>query len=273
MIDTKNLFDIKDKVVVITGGAGVLGSGISRYLACQGAKVVILNRTVATGEALAESIVADGGEACFFKTDVLNAEVLEGNRRDIIAKYGRIDVLLNAAGGNMPGATIAPQSDIFSLDAEAFKSVVDLNLLGTILPTNIFAKSMVEAGRGNVVNFCSMSALRPLTRVVGYSAAKAAIANYTKSMAGEFALKFGEKFRVNAITPGFFLSEQNRTLLTNADGSLTDRGKTIIAHTPFGRFGRTEELFGTIHYLISDASSFVTGTLAVVDGGFDSFSI
>ncbi len=272
-MNVKNLFDIQGKVVLVTGGAGVLGAGISTYLASQGAIVVILDRMVEAGEALAAKIIADGGEASFFATDVLNEEVLEGNRRDIIAKYGRIDVLLNAAGGNMPGATIGPDANVFDLDTAAFRKVVDLNLFGTILPTNVFAKSMVEAGKGNIVNFCSMSALRPLTRVVGYGAAKAAIANYTKSMAGEFAMKFGEGFRINAITPGFFITEQNRTLLTNLDGSFTDRGNTIIAHTPFGRFGEAEELYGTIHYLISEASSFVTGTLAIVDGGFDAFSI
>lgn len=173
----------------------------------------------------------------------------------------------------MPGATISPDGTMFDLDVEAFRRVVDLNLFGTVLPIMVFGKAMVEAGKGCIVNFCSESAIRPLSRVVGYGAAKAAIANYTKYMAGELALKFGESFRVNAITPGFFLTEQNRTLLTNPDGSYTDRAKTIIAHTPFKRFGRSEELYGTIHYLISDASTFVTGTLAVVDGGFDAFSI
>ncbi len=272
-MSVNSLFNIQGKVVLVTGGAGVLGAGISTYLAAQGATIVILDRTVEAGEALAAKIKAEGGEASFFATDVLNEEVLEGNRRDIIATYGRIDVLLNAAGGNMPGATIGPDANVFDLNTDAFRKVVDLNLFGTIIPTNVFAKSMVEAGKGNIVNFCSMSALRPLTRVVGYGAAKAAIGNYTKSMAGEFALKFGEGFRVNAITPGFFITEQNRALLTNPDGTFTSRGQTVIAHTPFGRFGEPEELFGTIHYLISDASSFVTGTLAIVDGGFDAFSI
>ncbi len=272
-MSVKNLFDIADRVVVVTGGAGVLGAGISTYLAAQGAKIVVLDRMAEAGEALVAKIKADGGEAMFLTTDVLNEEILEANRKDIIAAYGRIDVLLNAAGGNMPGATIGPDANVFDLDTAAFRKVVDLNLFGTIIPTNVFAKSMVEAGKGNIVNFCSMSALRPLTRVVGYGAAKAAIANYTKSMAGEFAIKFGEGFRVNAITPGFFITEQNRALLTNPDGSFTARGETVISHTPFGRFGEPEELYGTIHYLIADASSFVTGTLAIVDGGFDAFSI
>ncbi|MFI3259548.1 MAG: SDR family oxidoreductase [Rikenellaceae bacterium] len=269
----KNLFDIAGSVVVITGGAGVLGRGIANYLASQGAKIVILDRDETLGAQAQQEITDAGGEAMFLKTDVLNKEVLEQNAEAIISKYGKIDTLLNAAGGNMAGATISPDGTVFDLDVEAFRKVVDLNLFGTVLPTTVFSKAMVDAGKGVIVNFCSESALRPLTRVVGYASAKAAIANYTKYMAGELAIKFGEKFRVNAITPGFFLTEQNRTLLTNEDGSYTPRAETIIAHTPFRRFGEPEELYGTIHYLISDASSFVTGTLAVVDGGFDAFSI
>ncbi|MFI3298487.1 MAG: SDR family oxidoreductase [Rikenellaceae bacterium] len=268
-----NLFNIKDLVVVVTGGTGVLGAAISKYLADQGTKVVVLGRDTQAGERIIEEIAANGGDAIFLATDVLNREVLESNKRSIVEEYGRIDVLLNGAGGNMAGATIQPDGTIFDLDESAFSQVVDLNLLGTVLPTKVFSEVMVKSGRGIVVNFCSESALRPLTRVVGYSAAKAAIASFTKSLAGEFAIKFGERFRVNAITPGFFLTHQNRSLLTNPDGSYTQRAKDIIAHTPFRRFGTPEELFGTIHYLISDASAFVTGTLAVVDGGFDAFSI
>lgn len=268
-----NLFSVKDRVVVITGGAGILGSGIAGHLAEEGAKVVILDRAVEAGEKVVMEIKAKGGEACFFQTDVLNRETLEGNKKDILAKYGRIDALLNAAGGNMAGATIAPDSNIFSLQVDAFKKVVDLNLFGTVLPTMVFAEVMAEQKEGAIVNFSSESAFRPLTRVVGYSAAKAAISNLTKYMAGELAIKFGEGLRVNAIAPGFFLTEQNRTLMTNPDGSYTDRAKSVIAHTPFRRLGTPDELFGTIQYLISDASKFVTGTIAVVDGGFDAFSI
>ena len=256
------LFNVKDKVVVITGGAGILGKGIAAYLAKEGAKVVVLDRSEEAGKALVDSIKAEGNEAMFLYTDVMDKEVLEGNKVEIMKAYGRIDVLLNAAGGNMAGATIAPDKTFF-----------DLNLFGTVLPTMVFAEIMVEQKKGSIVNFCSESALRPLTRVVGYGAAKAAIANFTKYMAGELALKFGNGLRVNAIAPGFFLTEQNRTLLTNPDGSLTDRSKTILAHTPFNRFGEPEDLYGTIHYLISDASNFVTGTVAVIDGGFDAFSI
>ena len=193
--------------------------------------------------------------------------------KDIVNKYGKIDVLINGAGGNMPGATIGPNNTIFDLKVDEFRKVVDLNLMGTVIPTIVFAEYMVEAKKGNIVNISSASALRPLTRVAGYGAAKSAVTNFTKYMAGELAAKFGEGFRVNALCPGFFITEQNRTLLTNPDGSFSDRGNSIIAHTPFKRFGNPEDLLGTLHYLVSDASKFVTGTVAIVDGGFDAFSI
>ena len=268
-----DLFSVKDKVIVMTGAAGILGRSISSYLATEGAKMVLLDRNETAGNDLVKSIKSNGYEAIFLSTDVLNKDTLISNRDVIIEKYGRIDVLLNAAGGNMAGATIPPDKTIFDLDVDAFRKVVDLNLFGTVLPTMVFAEVMVKQKVGAIVNFCSESALRPLTRVVGYGAAKAAIANFTKYMAGELALKFGPGIRVNAIAPGFFLTEQNRTLLTNSDGSLTERSHTILSHTPFGRFGEPEELLGTIQYLISDASKFVSGTVAVVDGGFDAFSI
>jgi len=271
--ETTKLFSIKGKVIVITGGAGILGQGISDYLASEGAIIVVLDRNVTLGEALVNSIISNGGKALFLTTDVLSKESLEINKEAILKAYGKIDVLLNAAGGNMPGATIAPDKTFFDLEIDAFKKVVDLNLFGTVLPTMVFAEVMSKQKEGVIVNFSSESALRPLTRVVGYGAAKSAVTNFTKYLAAELALKFGPGIRVNAIAPGFFLTEQNRTLLTNTDGSHTERAKIIIAHTPFGRFGEPEELFGTIQYLISDASKFVTGTVAVVDGGFDAFSI
>lgn len=269
----KNLFDITGKVIVITGGTGVLGKAIALHLAEQQARVVILGRKEEIGEAIVQEIKAEGGEALFLKTDVMNREVLEQNRADILAAYGRIDVLLNAAGGNQPGATIPPASTIFDLQAEAFQQVLELNLMGTVLPTQVFVKPMVEQQSGVIVNFSSMAAFRPLTRVVGYAAAKAGISNFTAYLATEMAKKYGEGIRVNAIAPGFFLTEQNRSLLTNPDGSYTERGQDIIRQTPFGRMGRPEELCGTIQYLISDASRFVTGTVAVVDGGFNVFAI
>jgi NAD(P)-dependent dehydrogenase (short-subunit alcohol dehydrogenase family) len=269
----KDLFCINSKVVVITGGCGVLGSGMSRYLASCGARIVILDLAEERGNILVDEIKSAGGEALFLKTDVLDMNILEQNRDEILKTFGRIDALVNAAGGNMAGATIAPDKTVFDLEIDAFKKVVDLNLFGTVVPTMAFARAMVENGAGNIVNIASESALRPLTRVAGYGAAKAAVANFTKYMAGEMALKFGETFRVNALAPGFFITEQNRQLLLNPDGSYTDRAKTILAHTPYQRFGEADELFGSLHYLLSEASKFVSGTILVIDGGFDAFSI
>ena len=269
----KDLFSLKDKVTVITGGSGILGTSMVYHFAEQGAQVVILDRNEEAGKILQDSVCANGGNALFLYTDVLDREVLEKNYADILVKYGRIDVLINGAGGNMSGATIAPDKTIFDLEIEAFKKVVELNLFGTILPSMVFTKAMAEQKKGSIINIASESAIRPLTRVAGYGTAKAAVVNFTKYLAGELATKFGEGLRVNAIAPGFLLTEQNRTLLTNPDGSLTERGKTIIAHTPFGRFGEPDELLGTLQWLASDASKFVTGTLTVIDGGFDAFSI
>ena len=268
-----SLFNIKDHVVGITGGTGVLGRAIAKYLAAEGAKVVILGRKAAVGEAIVADIVAAGGEACFMETDVMSQEKLQENCDAILAKYGRVDALLNAAGGNMPGATIAPDKTFFDLDPAQFQTVLNLNLTGTVIPTQVFLKPMVKQGKGAIVNFSSMAAFRPMTRVCGYAAAKAGISNFTAYMATECAKKFGEGIRVNAIAPGFFITEQNRSLLTNPDGSYTQRGQDVIRQTPFGRMGDPEELCGTIHYLISDASRFVTGTVAVVDGGFNAFAM
>ena len=218
--------------------------------------------------------IADkGGEAVFVATDVMDEASVQKACDTVIARFSRVDALLNAAGGNMPGATIAPDGDIFDLKVEDFQKVLDLNLTGTVIPTRIFLRPMVEAGKGSIVNFSSMAAFRPLTRVLGYAAAKAGISNFTAFMANEVAAKFTSGIRVNAIAPGFFLTNQNRSLLTNPDGTLTSRGADVIRQTPFKRFGRPEELCGTIHYLISDASSFVTGTVAVVDGGFNVFAM
>lgn len=269
----KNLFSVKDKVVVITGAAGILGTAMVRHFAEEGAKVVVLDRNEAAGNRLVDEVNAKGQTALYLYSDVLDKPTLESNYQAIMDRFGQIDVLINAAGGNMAGATIAPDKTIFDLDIEAVRKVVDLNLFGTILPTMVFARAMVERKEGSIINVSSESALRPLTRVAGYGVAKAAVVNFTKYMCGELATKFGPGLRVNAIAPGFFLTEQNRTLLTNPDGSLTPRAETIIAHTPFGRFGEPEELLGTLQWLASDASRFVSGTLTVIDGGFDAFSI
>ena len=267
------LFNIKGYVVAITGGTGVLGRAIAKYLAINGAKVIILGRKEEVGQEIVAEIKAAGGQCEFLKTDVMNQEVVQQNCDYIVEKYGRIDTLLNAAGGNMKGATIAPDQNFFDLEAKQFQTVLDLNLTGTVIPTQVFLKPMVAQGKGSVINFSSMAAFRPMTRVCGYAAAKAGISNFTAFMATECAKKFGEGIRVNAIAPGFFITEQNRALLTNPDGTFTQRGQDVIRQTPFGRMGDPEELCGTIHYLMSDAAKFVTGTVAVVDGGFNAFAM
>lgn len=270
-----NRFDLSGKVVVMTGACGVLGSTIVKYFASEGAKVVLLDleRAREIGEKLVDDIVRDGGEACFLPTNVLDQAVLEGNLKDILERYGTVDILLNAAGGNMGPANVTPEQTIFDLDIDAMKRVCDLNIFGTVIPTKVFVKPMVEKGKGSIINFCSMSSFRPLTRVAGYGIAKAGMASWTQWLAGELAIKFGEGLRVNAIAPGFLLTNQNRSLLTNPDGSLTDRSHKILAHTPIGRFLEPDELLGALHFLATDASAAVTGTVSVVDGGFNTFSI
>ena len=251
----------------MTGACGVLGSTIVKYFAAQGCKVVLLDleRAAEKGHALVEEIKADGGEAMFLPTNVLDEKVLEGNLAEILKAYGTIDILLNAAGGNMGPANVQPEQTIADLDIDAMKKVCELNIFGTVIPTKVFVRPMVEQKKGSIINFCSMSSFRPLTRVAGYGIAKAGMASWTQWLSGELALKFGEGIRVNAIAPGF--------LLTNPDGSLTDRSHKILGHTPFGRFLEPDELVGALHYLASDASKGVTGTIAVVDGGFNTFSI
>lgn len=269
----KNLFDIEDHVVVITGGTGVLGREIGKYLALQGAHVILLGRKVEVGEAIVAGIRKEGGDALFLQSDVMDQRIVEENCEEVMSRYGKVDALLNAAGGNMPGATIAPTGTFFDVKVEEFQKVLNVNLTGTVIPTQVFLRPMVAAGNGSIVNFSSMAAFRPLTRVMGYAAAKAGISNFTAFLSNEVATKFSPSIRVNAIAPGFFLTNQNRALLTNPDGSLTSRGADVIRQTPFKRFGRPEELCGTIHYLISEASSFVTGTVAIVDGGFNTFAM
>ena len=268
-----SLFDIKDQVVVITGGTGVLGRAIGSHLAREGAKVVLLGRRKDVGEELAEDIRKQGGYATFMVCDVTDIEAVNQVRDEVVRLYGRVDALLNAAGGNMPGATIPPGKTLFDVQVEEFQRVLNVNLTGTLIPTQAFLKPMTEAGHGSIVNFSSMAAFRPLSRVMGYAAAKAGISNLTAFLANEVASKFSPCIRVNALAPGFFLTDQNRSLLTTPDGELTERGNDIIRQTPFKRFGKPEELCGTIQYLISEASAFVTGTVAVVDGGFNVFAI
>ena len=269
------LFDIKGRVAVMTGACGVLGATIVKYFAAQGCKVVLLDleRAREVGEKIVAEIKAEGGEAMFLPTNVLDAAVLEENRQQIIETYGTIDILLNGAGGNMGAANVSPEQNIFDMDLDATRKVFELNIIGAILPTKVFAKVMVEQKKGSIINFCSMSSFRPLTRVCGYGMAKSALYSWTQWLAGELALKFGEGLRVNGIAPGFLLTNQNRALLTNPDGSLTERSHQIIGHTPFRRFLEPDELVGALHSLASDASQGVTGTILSVDGGFNAFSI
>jgi NAD(P)-dependent dehydrogenase (short-subunit alcohol dehydrogenase family) len=282
MSDSTMQVDLQGKVAVVTGGGGVLCSMIARGLARAGAAVALMNRRAETSEAVAEAIRRGGGEAFATSADVLDNASLERARDAVLERFGGMDILVNGAGGNQPGATTeverASAEDVagarrtfFDLDPQAFQAVLDVNLMGTVRATQIFG---AEIGRrrdgGSVVNVSSMSAFVPLTKVAGYSAAKAAVNNFTMWLAVHLAPL---KVRVNAIAPGFFLTEQNRFLLTDEkSGELTARGETIIEHTPLRRFGNPEDLLGAVLYLVSDAASFTTGTVLPVDGGFAAFS-
>jgi NAD(P)-dependent dehydrogenase (short-subunit alcohol dehydrogenase family) len=269
----KTLFSIEGKTAVITGGTGVLGSVMADGLAEAGARVVVIGRKKESGEKLVNLIRGKGKEIMFVEADVLDAGKLRKANKIILEKHGTIDILVNAAGGNMPGAIVMPDKNFFDLEVEDFKKVVDLNLTGTVLPTMIFGQQMAKQHKGIIINIASMSSYRPLTRVVGYSSAKAAVKNFTEWLAVEMVKKFGNNFRVNGIAPGFFITEQNRALLTNPDGSFTARGEAVIRQTPFARFGEPEELIGTLLWLCSDASKFVTGVTVPVDGGFNVFAV
>jgi NAD(P)-dependent dehydrogenase (short-subunit alcohol dehydrogenase family) len=268
----KQLFGLKNKTAIITGGSGILGGEMAKGLLSAEANVIILGTKDDKLKMKLDELKKEGNHVSGHICNVLDEENLVSVKNKILDTYGTIDILINAAGGNMPGATIGVDQNIFNLRIEDFKKVTDLNFLGTVLPSLIFGKLMAEQKRGSIINISSMTVQRAITRVVGYSVAKAAVDNFTKWLAVEMALKFGNDLRVNAIAPGFFLTEQNRTLLTNKDGSLTDRGKTITEMTPFRRFGNPNELIGTVLWLASDASKFITGAVIPVDGGFSAFS-
>lgn len=265
-------FSLSGKVAVVTGGTGVLGGAMARGLGAAGARVAVLGRREDAAETVAASIRAARGEAMALpSTDVLDPDALARARDQVVQAWGSVDVLVNAAGGNRKDATVDAGHPLFDLPPEAFRAVVDLNLTGTLLPTQAFGRVMAEHRRGSIVNVSSMAAQKPLTRVIGYAAAKAAVDNLTRWLAVHVAQTYGEGLRVNAIAPGFFLGEQNRALLVKPDGDLTDRGRQIIAHTPMGRFGEPDDLVGTLLWLASDASRFVTGTVIPVDGGYSAF--
>jgi NAD(P)-dependent dehydrogenase (short-subunit alcohol dehydrogenase family) len=268
----ENKFSVKDKVIVVTGATGVLGHSFIKALALEGAKVGVLGRNEKVANERVAKIKQKKGNAIVLIADVTKEDQLLAARRKILDEFGKIDGLVNAAGGNMPGAVIAPDKNIFQLDFAALKGVMDLNLFGTILPTQIFGEAIANQGKGSIVNISSMASQTVITKVLGYSMAKSAIDCYTKWFAVELGKRYGDKIRMNAIAPGFFLTEQNRRMLTNENGTLTDRGNLVITNTPFNRFGDPEELIGALIWLLSDASNFVSGTVVNVDGGFSIFS-
>ncbi|HSR18686.1 MAG TPA: SDR family oxidoreductase [Ignavibacteriaceae bacterium] len=268
----KKLINLENKVAVLTGGGGILAGEMAKGLLNADVKVVLLDINESNLKNRVNSLSDDGKTIIGLKCNILDEENISEVKKEILDKFKHIDILINAAGGNMPGATVGVDQTIFDIKMEDFKKVTDLNLNGTVLPTLIFGKTMAQQKSGSIINISSMAAQRVLTRVVGYSAAKAAIDIFTKWMAVELAQKFGSGIRVNAIAPGFPLTDQNKTLLTNPDGSLTQRGHSIINMTPFKRFGEPEELIGTVLWLAGDASKFVTGTIITIDGGFSAFS-
>lgn len=270
---TKTLFDVSGKCVAITGGAGVLCGEMAKALATAGAKVAVLDFNVDGAVTVCKQITAAGGSAVPVKVNVLEPEEVQAAFDETVKRLGRVDVLVNGAGGNKKEASCVPPTTFFELPGEAFRWVLDLNFMGTVLPSQVFGRHMAQRGEGNIINISSMNALRPLTNIAAYSAAKAAVSNFTQWLAVYMATRHSPNIRVNAIAPGFFLTEQNRFLLTDQkSGKLTSRGQTIIAHTPQGRFGAPEDLIGALLYLASDASKFVTGVVLPVDGGFSAFS-
>jgi len=267
------LFGIEGKAVAITGGAGVLCGALARGLAKRGAKVCVMDYDASRANVLCKEIEQEGGFALPLEVNVLERQAVEEAVKCAVASLGRIDVLINGAGGNRKAATCAPPATFFDLEADAIRQVFDLNCVGTILPSQIIGEHMAAQGSGVILNVSSMNAFRPLTNIAAYSAAKAAVSNFTQWLATYMAQRHSAAIRVNAIAPGFFLTEQNRFLLTEeATGELTDRGKTIVEHTPMGRFGEPEDLLGTVVWLLSEASRFVTGVVVPVDGGFSAFS-
>ena len=267
-----DLFSLKDKVIAVTGGTGVLGSSFVKAVANAGGTVIVMGRNETVANEHADKIKSEGGKAMAVIANVLSETELLTARDKILNEFGKIDGLVNAAGGNVPEGVLQNGHDVFDLNIDGMKKAMELNVWGTLIPSQIFGAVMAKQGNGSIVNISSVSANRALTKVLGYSMGKAAIDCYTNWFAVEVANRHGDKIRINSIMPGFFLTEQNRTLLTNADGSLTARGESIIEHTPFKRFGTPQELQGALIYLLSDASKFVTGTQLGVDGGFTKFS-
>ncbi|WP_321288081.1 SDR family oxidoreductase [uncultured Sunxiuqinia sp.] len=266
-----NNFNIEGQIAIVTGGGGVLGGSIAQSLLEAGVKVAILGRNEERLNKKVEALKSIG-EIEAFPCDVLDEERLKEVRDEILDKWGAIDILINAAGGNIPGATLTEEQTIFDMKLTDYRKVTDVNMHGTVVPSLIFGEAMAKNGKGNIINVSSMATYSAITRVMGYSVAKTGINIFTQWMAMEMALKFGEKLRVNAIAPGFFIGDQNRAVLINPDGSYTERSKKVLARTPMKRFGDINELNGIVQFLCSDAASFITGTIIPVDGGFSAFS-
>jgi NAD(P)-dependent dehydrogenase (short-subunit alcohol dehydrogenase family) len=273
-LDLAALFSLRDRVIVVPGGTGALGGAMARGLVASGARVAVLGRRAEACEGVAQELRGAGGEALGVAGDVLDVESLRAALARVESALGPVDGLVNAAGGNAPHASTAPpERTFFDLDAAALRGVFDLNLMGAIGACQVFGRGMAERGAGSIVNVASMSALRPLTRVPAYSAAKAALVNFTQWLAVTLAQEYGAGLRVNALAPGFFATEQNRFLLSNAEtGEPTPRAEAILAHTPMRRFGSPDDLIGAALWLLSPASAFVTGTVIPVDGGFSAFA-
>lgn len=273
LTELTQMYDFTGRSVIVTGGAGILGGEMACALVGCKANVALVDRSPEMAQRLLHRFEPAGGRAIIVYGDVLDRAVLQQTAEQVIKEFGRIDMLINGAGGNNPRASTNPNQTFFDLPEDALRFVMDLNLLGTILPSQVFGKYMVDQGEGVILNISSMNAFRPLTRIPAYSAAKAAVSNFTQWLAVYMAQEYSPKIRVNAIAPGFFLTEQNRFLLTDKDtGQLTARGHSIISHTPMGRFGAPEDLLGAVLWLLSPASAFVTGVVIPIDGGFSAFS-
>ena len=268
---SNNPFSLKNKVVIITGGTGVLGEAFVEALAEAEAKVAILGRNGQIGAERVQQVESLGGEAIFVEVDIMDEQDVTRAKDEILGKWGRIDGLVNAVGGNIPGATIGADQDLFASNIQDTIKAIELNLYGTMIPTHIIGRVIAESGKGVIVNISSLTANRPFTRVLGYTVAKHGIDGYTKWMATELAQRYGDQVRVNAIAPGVFLTKQNKNLLINPDGSYSERTKRILSGTPYNRLGDPRELKGTLIYLLSDASAFVTGETVFVDGGFNAW--
>lgn len=267
----KNQFNLTGKVIVVTGGTGILGNAFVQAIADAGGSVGILGRNRAIAEQRADAINLAGGKAIALIADVLNEPQLQTACEQMLNRFGKIDGLVNAAGGNMPGGVLQPDEDIFTMNLDGMKKVMDLNLWGTIIPSQVFGKAIAQNDTGSIVNISSMNSKRAITKVLGYNMGKAAVDCYTQWFAVELANRYGDKIRMNALAPGFFLTEQNRNLLTKPEGGYTERGEAAIRQTPFKRFGKPDELKGALVWLLSDASQFVTGAMICVDGGFSIF--